>query len=133
MDERTRNPVAVGEAVRRSGPDDGAALPQRLIQDDARREPVHIGVAEDEDRLARGDRPLQPRYRPVHVGQAVRVVERLEARLQKSDRLRAVVDAAVEEELGGQRMEAQLVSEPIGQAGIRRLHPPHGLHQVDVG
>jgi len=95
--------IAVGQPLGDEVADVGAQQLERPPQDDGGGDAVNVVVAVDRNALLRGDGGQQPIGCLAHVGQAERVQQLVERRLQETRRLVRVGEAANGQQPGGDR------------------------------
>jgi len=91
------------------------------------RQAVGVAVAVDDDVLAPGNRPEQPLHGGLHVRQELGLVDVLEVRGQEPPGLGGLGQSPVDEQLGGDGADAQLVGQPAALPGRRAGELPTGL------
>ena len=82
------------------------------------RRPVHVVVAVDQDRLPRGNRVLNTRYRPLHAQHRVGVVQVLKLWMKESLRLGRRAHSARHQQFGNQQRQPGLACQGSGRTRI---------------
>ena len=100
--------------------DHPAERTQDFDEQRGRGDPIHVIIAEDDERfvlLASAEKPLDGSR---HVGEQKRVRELFETRFEKPGNGRRVAEAAVDEALGEKWRKVEGVGQLAGEQGLRR-------------
>jgi len=119
-----RQAVAVGQPAGDEGLHPAAQQPQQPGQDRRGGQAVGVGVAVDQHALPSGHRGQQARHRLAHVGQQLRRMDVLESGVQEAPGGAGVLQAAVDQQLGGDRGDAQRLGKLAAPGGRRGAQLP---------
>lgn len=124
LERAFREGVAVLDAVRQEDLGRVAEQPQKPPEQRAAGDAVDVVIAVDQDRAAGGEGALEGGGGGLELGQTLRLGHAGQARTQERAGLLGVARTAVDEHLGGQRLELQQAAQALARPRVVALQVP---------